>query len=142
MRVSFYQATVSHLRGYSYFNLFHVLDPENPLEDPNRTVVNLTEEFINTRIGDSHRVALNIDFINTHESCHIRTPAGLQYQIMDGFNIPGLSVIEVSSAACVVSIAVSEELIGEWTLISRENRIGTPLERRLPFTIYVEGIQD
>lgn len=125
---------------FSYF--VYVLDPKNPVEDPNRVVVNLKEQFINTSIGDAHRVALNVDVLSTGDSCHIRTPNGLQYKLMEGFNIYGVQLVEASSAACIVSVTVSEDLIGEWTLISRETRLGTLMERRLPFTIYVEGIKD
>lgn len=60
---------------------------------------------------------------------------------MEGFNVPGVEIVTNSEIACGVKIDLkSEDLIGNWTLILRETRWGTDfLERRSPFTIYVEG---
>lgn len=74
------------------------------------------------------------------DSCHIRTPDGLQYEIMDGFNVAGVEVIEGNGIECGVIVHVlSEEAIGTWTLIARGTRSSQLIERRLAFTINVEG---
>ncbi|XP_063539029.1 uncharacterized protein LOC134748234 [Cydia strobilella] len=113
-------------------------DPSNPIEE-DRTVENLNEQFIDTSIGASHRVTIASEFLTTLQSCHIRTPEGLQYTIMEGFHIPGVEVVTSSSSInCGVTIEVSEDLIGTWTLISREIRSSVAIEKRLPFIIYVE----
>ncbi|XP_047991670.1 uncharacterized protein LOC125230528 [Leguminivora glycinivorella] len=112
-------------------------DPSNPIEE-DRTVENLNEQFIDTSIGASHRVVIASDIFTSFESCHIRTPEGLQYTIMEGFHIPGVEVVTTSNVNCGVTIDVSEDLIGNWTLISREVRSSVAIEKRLPFIIYVE----
>ncbi|XP_063357879.1 uncharacterized protein LOC134647200 [Cydia amplana] len=117
-------------------------DPSNPIEE-DRTVENLNEQFIDTSIGASHRVTIASEFITSLQSCHIRTPQGLQYTIMEGFHIPGVEVVTSSSSTnCGVTIEVSEDLIGTWTLISREMRSSVAIEKRLPFIIYVEESVD
>ncbi|XP_063623885.1 uncharacterized protein LOC134795564 [Cydia splendana] len=112
-------------------------DPSNPIEE-DRTVENLNEQFLDTSIGASHRVTIASEIFTTFQSCHIRTPEGLQYTIMEGFHIPGVEVVTSSSISCGVTIEVSEDLIGTWTLISREIRSSVAIEKRLPFIIYVE----
>lgn len=61
---------------------------------------------------------------------------------MDGFNLPGVEVIEGSNIECGINVTVSsEDMVGEWTLISRVLSLSEPIERRQPFTIYVEGTE-
>ncbi|XP_061726565.1 uncharacterized protein LOC133532083 [Cydia pomonella] len=116
-------------------------DPSNPIEE-DRTVENLNEQFLDTSIGASHRVTIASDIFTTFQSCHIRAPEGLQYTIMEGFHIPGVEVVTASNINCGVTIEVSEDLIGTWTLISREIRSSLAIEKRLPFIIYVEESVD
>lgn len=78
--------------------------------------------------------------MTTVQSCHLRTPQGLQYKFMEGFNLPGITIVESSNTACGVSIIIeNQNMIGEWTLISRSIVISQPVEQRLSFTVYVEG---
>lgn len=96
---------------------------------------------MNLEMWNSGRLVIPLhEFVNG-ESCHIRTPNGLQYQIMRGFTaVHGVEVIEEDGVECGVTItAVSEDVVGEWTLIARASQHLKPIERRLPFTIYVTG---
>ncbi|XP_052754060.1 uncharacterized protein LOC128201355 [Galleria mellonella] len=115
-------------------------DPANPIIDENRIVDILDTQFFNTSIGASHTILIKDG--NTKESCHLRTPAGLQYTIMEGFNIPGIEVIEDDpDVTCGITVNVkSEDLIGEWILIARVSNYFERIERRLPFIVYVEEI--
>ncbi|XP_059051890.1 uncharacterized protein LOC131846571 [Achroia grisella] len=117
-------------------------DPENPIIDENRGVDILDTQFFNVTIGTSHEIVIEDHPLNTKESCHIRTPKGLQYTIMEGFHIPGIEVLEADpNMACGIIVNVkNEELIGEWVLIARIVRLFDPVEIRLPFTIYVEEV--
>lgn len=91
-----------------------------------------------TRLGTSHRVTVPNGIAN-FENCHVRTPANRQYKIMEGFNVPNVKVIEEGNVNCGITIYIeSEEQVGTWTLISREG-FSSDAERRLNFTIEVEG---
>lgn len=92
-------------------------------------------------MGEQLRITITLYMFQKTDSCHIQTPDGLQYTIMEGFNIPGVEVIEGDNLSCGVLInVVSEDLIGNWTLISRKTQYTSDyLEQRLPITIYVEG---
>lgn len=102
----------------------------------------MDRQHINTDMGSSHSIITTSFAIFTKESCHLRTPTGRQYTIMEGFHIPGIEVIaSTNDIGCGVTVTVeSEDLIGEWELIARETRYREPVEIRQPFTIYVEGI--
>ncbi|KOB77916.1 Endonuclease MutS2 [Operophtera brumata] len=115
-------------------------DPRNPIIDADRTVTNLNEQRVDSYIGDSQRLIINTGSKIVAESCHISTPGGLQYAISEGFNVPGVEVIEENGVECGVIVHVlSKDAIGTWTLIARAARKGVPIERRLPFTINVRG---
>lgn len=59
---------------------------------------------------------------------------------MEGFNVPNVEIINDSRFACGVHInLLAEDLLGEWTLIARSTRTSDAIERRLTFTIRVEG---
>ncbi|XP_013186300.2 uncharacterized protein LOC106131675 [Amyelois transitella] len=116
-------------------------DPANPIMEDHRTIMTKDVEFFNTSIGAEITVNtdLNTFWFYTTESCHIRTPDGLQYTIMDGFNVPGIEIIENSENRCRFKITVlTDEAIGEWMAISREQRSSEAVEVRQPFTIFVE----
>ncbi|KAG6438623.1 hypothetical protein O3G_MSEX000099 [Manduca sexta] len=120
--------------------IFNIIreDPDNPIIE-DRVVQNLTERVFDTKIGTNHTISIfRSTFVNP-QSCHIRTPAGRQYTIMDGFNLPGVTVVTGSEVVCGVTIEVfSEDMIGEWVLISRATMSSDAIERRQPFVIYVE----
>lgn len=101
----------------------------------------MTAQHVIADIGTSQRLLIQSSEFITGESCHILTPAGLQYAIMDGFNVPGVEIIEDHEVECGVIVHVlSEEAVGTWTLIARATRMSSLLiERRLSFTIDVEG---
>ncbi|KOB77914.1 Uncharacterized protein OBRU01_03354 [Operophtera brumata] len=116
-------------------------DPENPIIDEDRTVQNLDEQRVDSDFGDSHRLTIHSDALIVGESCHIRTPGGLQYTVMEGFSVPGVDVIEENGVECGVIVHVlSEDAVGTWTLIARATSHSQQIERRLPFTINVEEI--
>ncbi|KAI8437498.1 hypothetical protein MSG28_011812 [Choristoneura fumiferana] len=117
-------------------------DPSNPIQEEDRNIEYLPEQFIDTDIGASERVVITQPFLNTIQSCHIRTPEGLQYTFMEGFDIPGIKIVTGSNVQCGVNVEVSEGIIGDWTLIAREIRSSERIERRLPFKIYVEEFVD
>lgn len=100
----------------------------------------MPEQLVDTDIGATERIVITQPFLNTIQSCHIKTPEGLQYTFMEGFNIPGIEIVTGSNIQCGVNVKVSEGIIGGWTLIAREIRNSERIERRLPFKIYVEGI--
>lgn len=79
-----------------------------------------------------------------NESCHILTPTGLQYAFITGFNVSNVEIVNGNGVACgVVVHVVNTDMIGDWTLISRDVRtsgsIRTHIERRKTFSIHVEG---
>ncbi|XP_053615492.1 uncharacterized protein LOC128678160 [Plodia interpunctella] len=116
-------------------------DPENPIMEDHRTVLDRDMIFFNTSMGAEHSVIVDANalWIYSTESCHLRTPKGLQYTLMDGFNIPGIEIVVNDNNRCNIKFNVeSEDLIGEWTLISREQRSSDAVEVRQPFTIYVQ----
>ncbi|KAJ0172152.1 hypothetical protein K1T71_012125 [Dendrolimus kikuchii] len=116
-------------------------DPENPIEDGDRRVDILTPQTLNSELGARHTIAIPLYSFTTVESCHLRTPQGLQYKIMEGFKLPGITIENNSDAACVISITIdNENMVGEWTLISRAIIISQSVEQRLSFTVYVEEI--
>ncbi|KAM3962088.1 uncharacterized protein ACR2FA_003772 [Aphomia sociella] len=114
-------------------------DPANPIIDEHRTIENLHTQYLNTTMGSTHKMQIRLYSFHTAESCHLRTPDGLQYTIMEGFNIPGIEAFEERDIACGINVNVTNEaMIGDWVLISRFLRLSDPMEQRLPFTIYVE----
>lgn len=117
-----------------------LLDPSNPIEEDDRVVQNLTEQHFDTEIGREHRITIDTDVFTNAESCHIRTPDGSQHKFIDGFDVPGVEIIREAGVECGVKVTIkSEDSVGEWTLIARGTRLSERIERRLPFTIYVEG---
>lgn len=116
------------------------LDPANPILEEHRSVEVLNARHVETDMGSSHNIVINKAAFYTEQSCHVLTPDGLQYQIMDGFSLPGVTVVEGDNIECGIIVNVeSEKQIGTWTLIGRALRFQDPHERRLPFTISVEG---
>lgn len=108
--------------------------------DEDRTVETMTGQQVTTDIGQSHRIMISSNTFIAGESCHIRTPAGLQYAFIDGFNVEGVEITEANGIECGVLVDVlSEDAVGTWTLIARATRSSQRIERRLSFTINVEG---
>ncbi|XP_026332157.1 uncharacterized protein LOC113239386 isoform X2 [Hyposmocoma kahamanoa] len=109
-------------------------DPANPIEE-DRKVTYLKSKRIVTRLGTTHEVIIGKSF--AFENCHVRTPANLQFKIMEGFKVPNVKVLEDDSINCGISIYIeSEAEVGTWTLISREG-FNSNAERRLQFTVDV-----
>lgn len=133
----------SILIWYIYFTATKILinyfispDPANPIQE-DRRVSYLTPQRVVTRLGTSQRITISNGW--SFENCHVRTPANLQYKVMEGFNVPNVQVIEDANINCGVTIYVeSEKQVGTWTLISREG-FNSDVERRLQFTIDVDG---
>lgn len=100
----------------------------------------LPEELFNTKIGATHSLIIpEFDFVSS-ERCLILNPEGLQ-QNLETANIQAIKIIEDPNVACGVNITVlSEDVVGQWSLVSRGQRFDELLERRLVFTIRVEGI--
>lgn len=97
----------------------------------------MTPQRVTTRLGTTNRVTIGWSL--AFESCHVRTPKNLQYKIMEGFNVPNVRLLDDSTINCGITIYIeSEDEVGTWTLISREG-INSELERRLEFTIEVNG---
>ncbi|CAD0204884.1 unnamed protein product [Chrysodeixis includens] len=115
-------------------------DPANPLiEDRERRIEYLPKQNIETKIGASHDFSINTQLSANHESCHLKTPQGLQYILMEGFNVPNVEILTDSRIECGVQINVpTEDMLGEWTLFSRSMRLSDPIERRLTFTLRIE----
>lgn len=108
--------------------------------DEGRTVQTMTEQRVITDIGKLQRIIIPSNILITGESCHIKTPAGLQYALIDGFNVEGVDIIREDAVECGVLVNVlSEDAVGTWTLIARATQSSRLIERRLPFTIVVEG---
>lgn len=81
------------------------------------------------------------DFLN-NEKCYLVKPDGTQYDFED-MHISDVEIINYITVACGIKIYVSTvEMLGRWTLISRGTRSVEVVERRLPFTIFLEGITD
>lgn len=88
--------------------------------------------------GIHHAVKiLYFDFVQT-ESCHIVTPQGDEHNLED-ISIEGIKVMNNRDVACGVELSINEDMIGNWTLFSRDTRLSSPIERRLNFRIYMEG---
>ncbi|CAK1594014.1 unnamed protein product [Parnassius mnemosyne] len=103
------------------------------------TIINMDPGYFVTKIGESHNLKIpEYDFLNS-EKCYIVTPDGKQYDV-EISQIYGIEVIKDYNVACGVKVhVVSEQMIGDWTLISRGIRYSTEVvERRLPFTIILE----
>ncbi|XP_013186228.2 uncharacterized protein LOC106131619 [Amyelois transitella] len=117
-------------------------DPENPVAEDHRNIINMDPIYFITAIDAQHTIVAdpntNTRFVT--ESCHVRTANGLQYAIMEGFNLPGVEVVQQgSNQRCTIRVNVkNEDFIGEWMLISREQRNSVPVEVRQPFIIFVE----
>lgn len=95
----------------------------------------MKQQRIITRLGTTHQLTIDKSF--AFENCHVRTPANLQFKIMEGFKVPNVKVLEDDSVNCGISIYIeSEEEVGTWMLISRE---GSEEERRLQVTVVVDG---
>ncbi|XP_026761412.2 uncharacterized protein LOC113520310 [Galleria mellonella] len=104
-----------------------------------REVEYLDQEFFNTKIGAEERVIITAYAFNKKEKCFIKLPNDVQYSIDENSNIPGIKIVEDPNVACGIIVNVqSEDMIGEWELIAWELRYSDPIEKRLPFTIYVE----
>ncbi|CAG5014603.1 unnamed protein product [Parnassius apollo] len=104
-------------------------------------IINIDPEHFVTKIGESHELKIpEYDFLNS-EKCYIVTPDGNQYDV-EMTQINGIEVIKDDNVACGVKVhIVSEQMIGDWMLISRGTRYSTEVvERRLPFTIILEEI--
>lgn len=102
----------------------------------------MTELIVDTKMGASHRVVINSVGFVENESCHLVTPNGLQYAFIAGFKMPNVEIIESHGVECGVMINVlTLDMLGNWTLIARATRLSVPIERRLSFTIRVEGNQ-
>lgn len=70
------------------------------------------------------------------------TPNGLQYAFIDGFHIPYVEILEENGVECGITMDVLDlDMLGDWVLIARATRSSTPIERRLHFTIHIEGIR-
>lgn len=73
------------------------------------------------------------------EECSIEIPNEGQLALTADFDHPVIHVIEGSD--CGVKIHVtSEDVSGEWVLIGRYRFFNEAIERRLSFTINIEGI--
>ncbi|XP_062525413.1 uncharacterized protein LOC101737697 [Bombyx mori] len=114
-------------------------DPANPIDDVDRIVTTIDDRKYDTEIGATHEIIINRgDFIKS-ESCQIRTPSGRQYTLMDGFNLQGIEIIEDTNVECGIRMTVlSEDMVGEWVLISKVTMLSDPMERRLVFKIHIE----
>ncbi|XP_059051951.1 uncharacterized protein LOC131846621 [Achroia grisella] len=111
------------------------------VSETERVVENLNKEFFNTKIGADVRVTTIAYAFNVKEECFLKLPNGEQYTITEELNIPGVKIFDDPEYTCGVIINVqSENLVGEWELIAWELRHSSPIEKRLPFTIYVEEI--
>ncbi|RVE49321.1 hypothetical protein evm_006034 [Chilo suppressalis] len=119
-------------------NIDQTTTTENPESyEPKREIEQLDSQFFNTHIGAEHIVTIRkYDFVNT-ESCHLMSNDGNVYDERD--QIAGVSWITDINVACGVKINVDGEyLIGNWTLLLRAIRLSTWIEKRQPFTIYIE----
>ncbi|XP_037303325.1 uncharacterized protein LOC115453331 [Manduca sexta] len=114
-------------------------DPENPFIEKNREIINLNDRTFDTQIGENVSVSIGAQRFISRESCHIRTPAGRQYIMAEHFNLPGVTPFTNQNVECGVRVTVlSEDMIGEWVLISRGNSVDNPIERRQRFIIHAE----
>lgn len=77
--------------------------------------------------------------MNSNE-CYIITPGGERHDI-EHLQLYGIEAITDYNVACGVKVhIVSEDMVGDWMLVSRATRFSTEVvERRLPFTIVIEG---
>ncbi|XP_075984702.1 uncharacterized protein LOC142982192 isoform X2 [Anticarsia gemmatalis] len=115
-------------------------DPANPIDDEVERAIQLfPERLINTAMGTTHSITISSNVFTETDSCHLITPDGLQYAFIDGFDVPGVTIIKGSNTDCGVTVQLIDySTIGNWTLIARGTRLSEPLERRQPFTIRVE----
>ncbi|KAJ2954852.1 hypothetical protein O0L34_g3169 [Tuta absoluta] len=115
-------------------------DPANPIPDEvDRSIEYLKTEDTYTSFGNSHIFSTASHKRMTTDSCHLRTPDNLQYVLRPGLVRPEFQTVVQSKVACGVQVNVNDEnAIGKWMLIARVNDQGSRIERRLPFTIYVE----
>lgn len=97
-------------------------------------------------MGQRHRFVISSHEFIEGESCHIMTPDGKLYTLTNGHSslirlyIADIDLIEEDGVECgVMATVTSEDMAGEWTLIARAKQHLESIERRLPFTINVEG---
>ncbi|XP_072933269.1 uncharacterized protein [Epargyreus clarus] len=111
---------------------------ESPDDESDKEVRYLPEEHFDTQIGETHDVKIpERDFVSS-ETCLIITPDGRQTNLQN-VNNKALEIITDPNVACGIKVTVdSEEIVGNWVLISRGESLGSRIERRLRFTISVE----
>lgn len=116
-------------------------DANNPVEDETeREKEILPEIIIDAQMNTSHNIVIKKAAFVENESCHLVTPTGLQYALIDGFNVPGVEILVENGVECGIKLDVNSfDMIGTWTLIARATKLYVPIERRQPFTIHVEG---
>ncbi|CAH2054300.1 unnamed protein product, partial [Iphiclides podalirius] len=105
------------------------------------TIIDMEPGYFTTRIGEVHTVKiLEYDFLDT-EKCSLVTPDGERHDL-DELDIYGIAAIKDQNVACGIKIhVVSEDLAGNWMLISRSTRFSTEIvEKRMPVTIILEEI--
>ncbi|CAK1545508.1 unnamed protein product [Leptosia nina] len=101
----------------------------------------LEQQTFTTYLGGSKSFAIETFAAITSESCDIITPNGDKYDLKNETAlIPGIYLQSSADRMCGVRIdVVSEDFAGNWTLIEKGYRYSTPIERRLPIIIYMEG---
>ncbi|XP_013147609.1 PREDICTED: uncharacterized protein LOC106110352 isoform X2 [Papilio polytes] len=102
------------------------------------TAVDIEHVYIRTKLGETHTLMIPEDDFLNNEKCYLVKPDGTQYDFED-MHISDVEIINYITVACGIKIYVStEEMLGRWTLISRGTRSAEVVERRLPFTIFLE----
>ncbi|XP_013166200.1 PREDICTED: uncharacterized protein LOC106116755 isoform X1 [Papilio xuthus] len=105
------------------------------------SIINIDPGYFVTKIGETHKVKIpEYDFLNSNE-CYIITQNGERHDI-EHMQLYGIEAINDYNVACGVKVhIVSEDMVGDWMLVSRATRFSTEIvERRLPFTIVIEEI--
>ncbi|CAH0731784.1 unnamed protein product, partial [Brenthis ino] len=116
--------------------------PSSTEPSTEETIIYFEKIIFNSSIGDSHDVSIDGNIFYNDPICQIITPSGQQYDLKE-LNSSYVEVIPQDDESCYVTIKViSEEVVGNWTLISDGYLYSERVQRRLPFTIYVEEAVD
>ncbi|XP_045504027.1 uncharacterized protein LOC123700753 [Colias croceus] len=100
----------------------------------------LPAQEITTSLGSVHSFSIQELGAYTSETCMIVNPLGKQINLKED-KMEGLELLTSSDFNCGVNITVlSEEFVGNWTLIANGKRFVTKVQRRLPIEISVEMI--
>ncbi|XP_068619579.1 uncharacterized protein [Battus philenor] len=102
-------------------------------------IIILDSENITTKYNEGHKLTIPEYDFSYKEKCYIVLPDGKRHDFEDMY-IHGVRILKENNVACGVVINIdSDEMIGNWMLISRSVRFGTEIvERRLPVRITLE----